>query len=94
MKKILLAFMLFASSFVFAGTEVKSIKTSTGSIEIGSSIDDVKSILGNPESEKRFTLRIYHRIPRSAFNLSYVVDNDKYTITIVRDVVYKIVLEQ
>lgn len=94
MKKLFLAFIFFASSGVFAETEVTSIRTSSDVIEVGSSVDDVKSKLGNPESEHRFYLRIYHQIPRSGTKLSYVIDNKKYTIMIVRDVVYKIVLEQ
>lgn len=94
MKKIFLAFLLFASNGAFAGTEVRSIRTSYDFIEIGSSEGDVRSKLGNPQSVYHYVLRDANNRPRAATDLRYTVDNEKYTVIIVNGVVYKIVWER
>lgn len=89
MKKLLLASLLYISTFA-AATEVRSIRTSNDFVEIGNSQAQVQSKLGSPSSTNHYVLRDKQDRPRAATDLSYTVDNEKYIVTIVNGNVYKI----
>ncbi|MEG0405689.1 MAG: hypothetical protein RR563_05565 [Acinetobacter sp.] len=89
MKNIFLALIL-AFPMIALATPVKSIRTSFDFIEVGDQESQVRSKLGRAQSTDYYVMRDSNDRPRAATDLTYVVDGEKYIVTIVNGVVYKI----
>ena len=89
MKNIILALIL-AFPVMASATPVKSIRTSFDFVEVGNQESLVRSKLGRAQSTDYYVIRDSNDRPREATDLTYVVDGEKYIVTIVNGVVYKI----
>lgn len=94
MKKLLLAFIFFTSSGVFAATEAQSVRSSNSFVSKGDSQGAMFQTLGRPQSSNEYKTRDSNGRLAYATDHYYTIDGIKYTLTVINGVIAKIVWER
>ncbi|RKG46180.1 hypothetical protein D7V64_17490 [Acinetobacter cumulans] len=89
MKKLVLILALCMSTQVFA-VDIRSVRGSSGFVELGDSYSKLRDVLGQAESSFEHTVRDGRGRPYPATTYKYRIGSSNYAITIVDGRVYRI----